>query len=67
MFLRKGIIKMKKLSEKEMRVVDGGKYVWAVCRKCGKKFPGADKVSAWVGWFFVHSIWHHKYGVYYKY
>ena len=50
-----------------MRAVDGGKYVWAVCRKCGKKFPGADKVSAWVGWFFGHSIWHHKYGVYYKY
>ena len=35
MFLRKGIIKMKKLSEKDMRVVDGGRWK---CKQCNAKF-----------------------------
>ena len=37
MFLRKGIIKMTKLSEKEMRVVDGGASKYVKCPICGYK------------------------------
>ena len=54
MFLRKGIIKMKKLSEKEMRAVDGGRW------KCVKSNCGHKSWTMFGAAIHAHSTGHYE-------